>query len=101
MVSENEDEEQPPPENPNVQYIRDPSLPIARLTAPPQWRTSNYKEWRMQVEVWDRLCNVKKIDPAEREYALYNQLSLHSDHNVVSKINSAVKSKVIDILGND
>ena len=39
MVSENEDEEQPP----NVQYIRDPSLPTARLTAPPQWRTSNYE----------------------------------------------------------
>ena len=34
------------------------------------------------IHRWNKLCNVKKIDLAEHGYALYNQISHHSDHNV-------------------
>ena len=97
-----EDENDPPelePENVQPHLVQmQYTQPAARLTAPPQWKASmSYDEWRVQVEMWDKLCAVRKIDPAEQGYALFNLVSQHSDHNVVSKLNSAVKNKDIDI----
>ena len=98
-----EDENDPPelePENVQPHLVQmQYTQPAARLTAPPQWKASmSYDEWRVQVEMWDKLCAVRKIDPAEQGYALFNLVSQHSDHNVVSKLNSAVKNKDIDVL---
>ena len=107
--SESEVVEEKPPENEqfnnqqqfnqqqNNQQQNKPKA--ARITAPPQWRMSmNYEEWRLAVELWNSLCDVKNIDPAERGYALYDQLCQHKDHNVVTKLISAIKNHEIDIL---
>ena len=110
--SEDEKENNPPPEiadesSSNGQGAVQPEQiqqvqyqqPAARLTAPPQWKASmSYEEWRLQVEMWDKLCGVRKVDPAEQGYALFNLVSQHTDHNVVSNLNSAVKNKDINVL---
>ena len=106
--SESEVVEEKPPENEQLNNIstqlsqnnQQQNKPkAARITAPPQWRMSmNYEEWRLAVELWNSLCDVKNIDPAERGYALYDQLCQHKDHNVVTKLISAIKNHEIDIL---
>ena len=108
--SEDEKENNPPPEiatSSNGQGAVQPEQiqqvqyqqPAARLTAPPQWKASmSYEEWRLQVEMLDKLCAVRKVDPAEQGYALFNLVYQQTDHNVVSKLNSAVKNKDIDVL---
>ena len=70
---------------------------------PPEWNpeTKRYEDWRFQVQLWNRACEIAKLKVSERGYKLYDKLKDISQKNVGEKITLAVQVGEVDVFGDN